>query len=47
MLLRASHPRITAAESMCAGCAVLSMDMYNDATRLVDGNFDGALDPGI
>ena len=22
------------------GCVVLSMDMYNDASRLVDGNFD-------
>jgi hypothetical protein len=23
------------------GCAVISMDNYNDASRLVDGNFDG------
>ena len=26
-----------------AGCALISLDMYNDATRLVDGNFDGAI----
>lgn len=26
---------------MLAGSVVLSMDMYNDATRLIDGNFDG------
>ena len=26
-----------------AGSVVLSMDMYNDATRLIDGNFDGEL----
>ena len=24
-----------------AGCAVLSLDNYNDASRLIDGNFDG------
>jgi uridine kinase len=27
-------------QSLIPGCAVLSMDMYNDASRLVDGNFD-------
>jgi uridine kinase len=26
------------------GCAVISMDNYNDASRLVDGNFDGEAD---
>jgi uridine kinase len=25
-----------------AGCAILSMDNYNDASRVIDGNFDGA-----
>lgn len=24
-----------------AGCAVLSMDMYNDGSRVIDSNFDG------
>jgi hypothetical protein len=24
-----------------AGCVVLSLDNYNDASRLIDGNFDG------
>lgn len=24
-----------------AGCSVLSLDNYNDASRLIDGNFDG------
>ncbi|QDZ25294.1 uridine kinase [Chloropicon primus] len=27
-------------QSLIPGCAVLPMDMYNDASRLVDGNFD-------
>ena len=27
-------------QALIPGCAVLSMDMYNDASRLVDGNFD-------
>ena len=27
--------------SFIPGCAVLSMDNYNDASRLIDGNFDG------
>lgn len=27
-------------QSLIPNCAVLSMDMYNDASRLVDGNFD-------
>ena len=29
-----------------AGCAVLSLDNYNDASRLIDGNFDGEGHPG-
>ncbi len=28
-------------KSFIPGCTVLSMDNYNDASRLVDGNFDG------
>ena len=28
-----------------AGCAVLSLDNYNDARRLIDGNFDGEAEP--
>jgi hypothetical protein len=27
--------------SFIPGCTVLSMDNYNDASRLIDGNFDG------
>ena len=27
--------------SFIPGCALLSMDNYNDASRLIDGNFDG------
>ena len=27
-------------QSLIPGCAILSMDDYNDASRLVDGNFD-------
>ena len=30
--------------SFIPGITVLSMDNYNDASRLIDGNFDGALD---
>lgn len=26
-----------------AGCTILSLDNYNDAARLIDGNFDGAV----
>ena len=26
-----------------AGCAILSMDNYNDGSRVIDSNFDGAL----
>ena len=29
--------------SFIPGITVLSMDNYNDASRLIDGNFDGAL----
>lgn len=29
--------------SFIPGCTVLSMDNYNDASRLIDGNFDGEL----
>lgn len=25
----------------CTGCVVLSMDNYNDASRIIDQNFDG------
>lgn len=28
-------------QSFIPGCALLSMDNYNDASRLIDGNFDG------
>lgn len=28
-----------------AGCAILSMDNYNDGSRVIDSNFDGALQP--
>ena len=28
--------------SFIPGITVLSMDNYNDASRLIDGNFDGA-----
>ncbi len=27
--------------SMPAGCAILSMDNYNDGSRVIDSNFDG------
>lgn len=27
--------------SFIPGCVLLSMDNYNDASRLIDGNFDG------
>ena len=27
--------------SLCADIALISMDMYNDASRLIDSNFDG------
>ena len=30
-----------------AGCAVLSLDNYNDASRLIDGNFDGEFRPCV
>jgi len=26
---------------MAAGCAILSMDNYNDGSRVIDSNFDG------
>ena len=29
--------------SMPAGCAILSMDNYNDGSRVIDSNFDGAV----
>lgn len=28
-------------KSFIPGCTILSMDNYNDASRLIDGNFDG------
>ena len=35
--------------SFIPGCVLLSMDNYNDASRLIDGNFDGEhlLQPGL
>lgn len=28
---------------LLAGTAIISMDMYNDASRLIDSNFDGEI----
>ena len=33
--------------SFIPGCALLSMDNYNDASRLIDGNFDGEFRPSV
>lgn len=37
-----SSPATDYAAVFVAGCAVLSMDMYNDGSRVIDSNFDGA-----
>lgn len=29
-------------KSFIPGCALLSMDNYNDGSKVIDGNFDGA-----
>jgi uridine kinase len=29
-------------KSFIPGCTLLSMDNYNDGTKVIDGNFDGA-----
>lgn len=29
-------------QNFIPGCAILSMDNYNDGSKVIDGNFDGA-----
>ncbi len=34
-------------KSFIPGCALLSMDNYNDGTKVIDGNFDGEMNVSL
>jgi hypothetical protein len=33
-------------QAFIPGCATISMDNYNDGSKVIDGNFDGEVAPG-